>query len=154
MREIFLNKGAIALVDDSDYDELSKFQWHISDDGYASRTGPRPQLLKYRMHRVIMGCVHGDKKQVDHIDGNKLNNQRCNLRIATHSENERNRGKNKNNKSGHKGVSWHKKSNKWQVHVMANRKSIYLGLFENIHDASLAYENAAKKLHGDFFYRG
>ena len=88
--------------------------------------------------------------EVDHIDGNHLNNQKSNLRLATSSQNKMNRGPRKDNKSGYKGVSWHKQRNQWTARIMANGKYQHLGLFGNILDAVKTYNEAAIKYFGEF----
>jgi len=81
MREILLSRGHVALVDDADFDWLSRSKWHCSNDGYAVSG-------VVVMHRLIMDAPDG--MEVDHIDRNKLNNRRSNLRVCTHAENMRN----------------------------------------------------------------
>ena len=104
MKEIELTQGKRAIVDDADYQYLSKYNWSY-DDGYASRgirmNGKRKIIL---MHRFLMGLYFGDKRVVDHINHNTLDNRRENLRICTKAENRRNSRKSKNNTSSFKGV--------------------------------------------------
>lgn len=122
----------------------------------CSRPGPQYWQLEvggkaYRAHRIIFLMHHGYlPEQIDHIDGNGLNNDVENLRAATHAQNGSNRGAQKNNTSGFKGVSWHKKSNKWQAAIALGRKNHYLGLFDTPEAAHEAYKDAAKKLHKEF----
>ena len=102
MREIPLTQGKTALVDDEDYEGLSQFRWFAHKNGktfYAARS-MNPGIVK--MHRFILGVVD-PKIEVDHEDCNGLNNQRSNLRRATHGENQHNRGLYRNNPSGYKG---------------------------------------------------
>jgi hypothetical protein len=87
---------------------------------------------------------------VDHINGNKLDNRRSNLRICTQAENQRNRGKQRNNVSGHKGVTWYARTSKWRVSIVLNKKHIHLGYFNLVSEAQKAYENAATEYHGEF----
>lgn len=88
---------------------------------------------------------------VDHINGNKIDNRLCNLRIATTSQNTWNAGKRKRNTSGYKGVTWSKSSNKWQAQMGFHGKKVFLGLFHTAEEASAAYCTAAIRLHGEFF---
>ena len=140
-------------VDEVDYKMLLQKKWSISMNGYPTaswRVKSFPNKKKtIHAHKLIMG--YKDGLDVDHIDGNKLNNQRSNLRFCSRSQNLMNRGKNKNNGSGYKGVYWKQKSNKWcaQIGRIGGRKT-YLGLFETVEEASLAYRDAAKKLHGQY----
>jgi hypothetical protein len=86
----------------------------------------------------------------DHINGDGLDNRRDNLRVCNCAQNQRNRGKQNNNQSGLKGVSWHKKGKKWITQLKLNKKNIYLGLFKNKERAAVAYNEAATKYHGEF----
>ena len=98
------------------------------------------------MSRVIMNCPKG--KEVDHKNGNTLDNRHSNLRVCTHQENCRNRRPNKNCVSSYKGVSWFK--GKWTAIINCNGKHRYLGRFKNEIDAAKAYDKAAKKAFGEF----
>ena len=120
------------------------------------------QGTTYLFHRVIY-LLHNPKwaffdssrdNQIDHRDGDTSNNVINNLRISTHSQNGANRGKNKNNKSGYKGVSRNEGNNKWVVKISANGRQIYLGTFECIEEAHRVYCNAANKYHGEFANHG
>ena len=87
---------------------------------------------------------------VDHINGNGLDNRRSNLRVCTRSENGMNRGKNKNNKSGYKGVAWHEKAKLWRATLGLKGKIIHLGDFADKSEAYRAYVEACKKYHKEF----
>ena len=100
------------------------------------------------MHRVITGAGKGIF--VDHKDSDSLNNQRCNLRLCTHRQNNQNRQANKNSGGGFKGVSWYKPSKKWRAQITVNDKNRHLGLFANEPDAARCYNAAALALHGEF----
>lgn len=124
----------------------------IDSNGYIKTSLNGTDLVG---HRVIFMLAHGlCPDTIDHIDGNKANNILSNLREATTSSNAQNRGKTTINTSGYKGVTLHKKSQKWQAQITANSKDIYLGLFDEKESAYLAYCNAAKELHGNFFNAG
>ncbi len=103
------------------------------------------------MHRQLL-CA-GKGEEVDHIDGNGLNNQRSNLRIATRAQNAHNTRRPKTNTSGHKGVYWSKCAKSWCAMICSNGKRKYLGLFDNVDEAGKAYEMEARLNHGEF-YRG
>jgi hypothetical protein len=101
------------------------------------------------MHRFIMGDPIGI--EVDHKKhGDTLNNRRSNLRLATKSQNGCNRGKQRNNTSGHKGVCWDSAKGKWRAEIKAGGKKFHLGRFRDKAEAAEAYKNAATKLHGEF----
>jgi hypothetical protein len=141
-------------VDDEDFEELSKFKWYANPRGYVLRNVPRAENNGVRgmeyMHRRVKGLRAGDGLDIDHIDGNKLNNQGGNLRIATHAQNLRNKRKTKQNKSGFKGVSFCKKTMKWRSLIDASGKQYLLGYFNTPEAAHNAYKAAAERLHGEF----
>lgn len=151
MKEIPLTQGKVALVDDEDYDELIKHKWSLSKRRYAARSwGDRNPNLEIYMHRMILGA--NKAQRVDHISGNTLDNRRCNLRFATNQQNLFNRGKNKNNTSGFKGVAWSSTSRKWKAFISLNGTQIHLGVFREKKSASEAYRSAAKNHHREFFH--
>jgi hypothetical protein len=151
MKEISLTKGKLALVDDEDFEYLNQWKWYCSPFGYAlrsqSRRLPGPRIA-IKMHRVV--CNTPEDMETDHINGNKLDNRRSNLRACTRSENQHNRNKLVGNTSGFKGVTWHIKSKKWASYIVVNNHQIYLGLFQDIIDAANAYDSSAKKYFGEF----
>jgi len=106
----------------------------------------------YRVHRLVFLYFHGFMPpQVDHIDGNRMNNKIDNLREATSTQNNQNRKA--TSSSGVKGVVWHKQSKKWVASICINRKSVHLGSFLSIEDAAFAANKARQLAHGEF-YRG
>lgn len=106
----------------------------------------------YMAHRVIWAMAYGrwPTHEIDHINGVKTDNRLCNLREATPFQNQCNKGPQRNNKSGLKGVSRGPRSSAWKAFIKINRKSIYLGSFRTPEAAHQAYTEAAKRLHGDF----
>jgi hypothetical protein len=123
------------LVDDCDRPMLEEMgKWFI-DTGYCMKKSKNKKLL---MHRVIMKPP--DDMQVDHINGNRLDNRRCNLRIVTNQQNQW-------NQTRAKGYSWHRNKNKWQARIVKNKKTIYLGLFDNEQEARQAYLEAKEIYH-------
>lgn len=123
---------------------------------YCSRLGLQYWRIKvdgksYRAHRIIFLMHRGYlPDQIDHIDGNGLNNDIENLRAATSSQNNQNKGAPKNNTSGFKGVSLHKQTKKWVATISHGGKLHYLGLFDTPEAAHQAYTAAATKLHKEF----
>ena len=105
----------------------------------------------YRVHRLIFLHQHGYiPVEIDHRDGNGENNRIENLRPATSSENKWNRGTNKNNTSGYKGVTWDKRRSKWVAQIVIDRKHKALGQFDNAKEAHEAYKEAAALYFGEF----
>jgi hypothetical protein len=154
MKEISLTRGLFALVDDIDYEWLSRHKWCIAPGGYAVRGVPRAEhkekgTLIY-MHREILGLGYGDKRKADHRDVNRLNNKRENLRVCTQAQNTRNRPIGRDNTSGFKGVSFQAETRKWRASISVNNKGRHLGLFDTPEAAHAAYCEASKKYHGDF----
>lgn len=148
-----LTKGQFAAVDVEDYEWLSRWKWTASNKGYAYRcSGPLESNDRKRrtikMHRLIMLAPEGS--QVDHIDGNKANNRRFNLRLASGNQNQWNRGKRRTNTSGFKGVMFRKECGKWRACITAHRSKHSLGSFTTPEAAHAAYAEAAKRLHGAF----
>lgn len=156
MKLIPLTRGMVALVDDCDYEELMKYKWNAQKGGnsyYAGRrAGKRTSNKSNLMHRYIMGDVKGTL--CDHIDGNGLNNQKSNLRIANKQENGWNRKKAKNCISKFKGVTWHRKIHKWVASIIlwenGIRKRKHIGCYEAEIDAALAYDAKARECFKEF----
>lgn len=152
-KEITLTQGKVAIVDDSDYEYLSQFKWFAHFDGanwYARRNtrhanGKRSAII---MHRAIMDAPAG--LEVDHIDGDGLNNQRSNLRLTTHQRNTLNQRVRRNNTSGYKGVSWHEHTQRWQARIASDGALLHLGIFDTPEEAAVAYNNAALEYHGEY----
>ncbi|MGB8422197.1 HNH endonuclease [Paraburkholderia sp.] len=152
MKLINLSKGFVAMVDDYDFEDLSQFPWHVTAQGYAARTTPRPNQTQEKMHRRIMSLKQGDPLQVDHINGDRLDNRRSNLRICSGTQNMQNQRIHCDNKSGYKGVRWCPWSKKkWMASIQANRgHQIYLGYYDTAEEAHEVYCLAADMLHGEF----
>ena len=108
---------------------------------------------RYLLHRVVYALTTGSDPadmEIDHIDGNGLNNDPSNLRLATRTNNCHNQKISKSNSSGAKGVYWCKKTMKWHSRIKTNKKNLNLGHFACLSEAAAAYEKAAKELHGEF----
>lgn len=151
--EIPLTQGKVAIVDADDYEELSKYKWQYSaTNGYAVgqiRYDDGTYSEKVLMHRYIIGTRKG--LHTDHINGDKLDNRKENLRECLPSENYVNRGICiKRNKSGYKGVYWRSEKEKYQVTLRKNNKTFYVGLFEDINEAILMYDFWAMQMWGEF----
>lgn len=149
---IHVNKGYSTIVDSIDAD-LIKYKWNPHREKYAIRyTTTRGKSHGVFIHRIILerklgrGLTSGEF--VDHINGVGFDNRRCNLRLASMSENNRNVGKRSNNTSGYKGIS--RDHNFWRAEIRVNGKKIYLGIYSTKEDAYAAYCEASKKYHGEF----
>lgn len=138
-----LTQGKFAIVDKDDFEWLNQWKWHIDVGGYAVRrpyikgSGRKNQkCINVRMHRLINKTP--EDKQTDHINRNKLDNRKKNLRTVTSRENLMNTGLFAHNTSGYKGVSWDKSRNKFVAQIKVNQKHIHLGRYINIQGAILA----------------
>ena len=149
-QKIELTQGKFALVDDVDFVWLSQFKWVFNNgyaviSKYAGGGSKNPKRITIYMHRLINKTPEGF--ETDHVNRNKLDNRRINLRMASKSLNSINRGLRKDNTSGHKGVGWEKKRKKWYAAIMINQKSKYLGSFKAIENAILVRKEAERKYH-------
>lgn len=146
MRTIPLSKGKIALVDDEDYNAVIGYSWHAQDNGktwYAAAWNPATRKPMY-LHRYLMGFP---PCKVDHRNRNGLDCTRENLRQATHSHNNANQGKHRENTSSRfKGVYWEAKRQKWVARI----DSRYIGRYGDETEAAKAYDGAALQEWGEF----
>ena len=153
MKKIQLTQGKAALVDDADFAELSAHRWHAvrgrKGTFYAARddfaSGARRHIY---MHRAILGVDAA--LQVDHANGDGLDNRRSNLRSASRAQNQQNQGRRADNSSGFKGVCWHAQRGKWYARIGCNGVTRSLGLFDSPELAHDAYCRAASVAHGQF----
>lgn len=161
-RLIPLTQGQSAMVDVDDYEWLVQFKWFARWDAnvqgfYACRNGKRygPRSLGKRepqiqMHRQILNLASGDKRLVDHVNRNTLDNRRSNIRIATYSQNTHNTGLRSTNKTGLKGVSLHGRTGKYQATMRADGKQLYLGLYSTKEEAYEVVKAEMEKRRGEF----
>lgn len=153
MKKIILSKGQTAIVNDDDYEYLSKMSWHTlkNKTTYYACHGERfgKKMKSILMHRLIMKTPKG--METDHMDGNGLNNQKSNLRVCTISENRRNQTRKKLNcSSKFKGVSWNSAQKIWVANLQVDNKHVWLGRHHNEIDAAKAYDNAAREYFKEF----
>lgn len=154
MKELKLsNSDKIALVDDDDLERvliLSK-SWTLCAREVNCRCVRVRRAGKISLHRFTMKCVKTNGLVVDHINGNFLDNRKENLRICSASENGFNRVKTLSKTSSiYKGVSWHKGSNSWRVHVSLEGLMYYGGYFKSEKDAAIKANKLMIKHHGEF----
>lgn len=164
MKSIPLTRGMVALIDDADVELISRYKWHaLSGKKHPKRVfragttvtinGKRKMVL---MHRLLLGLEHGDPRQADHINHDQLDNRRSNLRIATQTENVRNRGPQKAKAVPFKGVFKSPPKNKktpFQAAIVADGITYGLGRFATAEAAARAYDTKARELHGEFAYQ-
>jgi len=143
--KITLSKGKSATVDPEDAAKLGKYSWYYGFRGYAMRSKMMPSGRRktVSMHREILKAK--DHEEVDHINGDRLDNRRSNLRVLGRSANLHNRGA--YGPSGLKGVSWDKRKKKWRAEIGKNGKRAWLGYHETKEDAEHIYRKASKKLY-------
>lgn len=142
----FRGKGLFTLVDDKDYEEFNKWKWKLDKSGCATRSKYKNSL--YRLHREIMNCSKG--MVVDHINGDRLDNRRENLRICTYQQNSFNSKKHYGSTSKYKGVSYKKDHKRWMACIYLNRKFKHIGYYNTEDEAAMAWNKVAKQYHGEF----
>ncbi len=173
MRTIPLTRGYVAMVDDEDYDLLSKFTWqtHINklkcgeliyarssvhaNGAFCEMLPPelRPKPGQKQTTVIMHQLIRGKCERIDHADGNGLNNQRLNLRLASRAQNGWNRTKCPGLTSRFKGVywkNWAKSGGKWGAYINCNKVRTHIGYFRDEWDAALAYNLKAEELFGEF----
>jgi len=153
-----LTHGYETIIDASDLELVVKYDWfarvrHKADGSIRTVYAVRSKKIvrKTRMvgiHRAILNAPDG--VEVDHIDGDGLNNRRSNLRLASRAQNQKNKGRPISNSSGVKGVTWCAERGKWQAQISDANKHYNLGRFDKIEDAAAAYAAASAKFHGEF----
>lgn len=160
VKQLPLTRDKVALVDDDDYEAVKQFKWFaLRDDkkdgremfyavrSVGSKVDGKWKNKMFYLHRDLMPGV----KQIDHIDGDGLNNQRSNIRPATKSQNAANRKNLSTTASSRfRGVSWFKPTKRWRACIKVNQKYISLGYFLSEEDAARAYDDAARLHFGEF----
>jgi hypothetical protein len=138
---------AYAVIDASDVDIAARWHWSLSSTGYAHRNAwAGGRRFTVSLHREILGLASGDPREGDHIDRDRLNNRRSNLRIATRAQGGQNQPSRTGSSSQYRGVSYRKETGKWRARVCSNRKTLYAGVFETEIEAANAVREARLRL--------
>jgi hypothetical protein len=155
--QIPLPGGCVALVDDVDSERVSGPKWTLSQTKGKSYVVHREQRWEdgrtvfvrvTYLHRFLLGAPEGI--EVDHLNGDGLDNRRTNLRLVTHRQNQQNRrGANRNSGSGIRNVYWHERKGKWRVSVMVDGRSRHFGYFDELDEAAAAAEDARRRCFDD-----
>lgn len=149
-----ITRGQFTIISHEDAD-LAEMKWCARKSrGHGFYAFRQKCKKNVDLHRTVLERKLGRSLEkgefCDHVNGDKLDNRRDNLRVATHAQNQQNRGKYANNKSGYKGVSWSSAANKWVAMIRINNKQTYLGIFDDPKEAYDVYCEAALKYHGEF----
>jgi hypothetical protein len=144
------NQNQKILIDDQDYELVSKYNWHVCKRpkrytyyAFTHIFNDKGQRSTLQIGRLILGLKTGDKQQMDHINRNGLDNRRCNIRICSHQQNQLNRKS--WGKSKYKGVTWNKRNQKWAVQIVRNKIHKFLGYFYSEKQAALAYQKESEE---------
>ena len=151
MKTIPLTRGKEAVIDDADYELVSKYKWHYNGRYAVHTTYIDNKKVNIWMHRLIMDTPKG--LFTDHINFDRLDNRKSNLRIATKSENMHNRPAQTNNTSGHKNIYFDKSRKLWAVEVKVQGKKTHIGRYKDIADALIARNEAYKDIVGEFAWQ-
>ena len=151
MKKIKLsNANKYVLLDNDDYERLKKYKYWLRRDGYACHTLHRRSDHKTDIATIV--CMQWEiverksGKQVDHINGNKLDNRKENLRVCSNSENQINRPAPKNSSTGYKGVCYHKRDKRFRAQITFGGITYRLGTFKTAIEGAIAYNKKAKEL--------
>lgn len=155
MKQVSLTQGQFAIIDDEDDELVAQYNWRYNamhnraqTSVYIKGNGKPTNLY---MHRLIMHAPEG--VQVDHINGNRLDNQKANLRLVNAAQNQWNKRKVIRpgvTTSQYKGVNWDRSLNRWRARLSVNGKYIYLGIHKSEIAAALAYNEGAREYYGEY----
>lgn len=139
------NTNKLSRIDENTWPIIKKYKWLLVQGYVATKIDGK----RIYLHRFLMNMPNG--KEIDHINGNRLDNRICNLRICSHSENQRNKGKLIGQyTSNYKGICWRKFQKQWRATIRFKNRKHLIGYFKNEIDAAIAYDLWARELHGKF----
>lgn len=154
MIAVLLSQNKYMLVDDEDYPLINRFKWYAIRRSHIFYAETSIQANKHKQkilaHRLLLGLRPGDRREVDHINHDGLDNRQQNLRIADRQKNCRNMRPYKNTTSKYKGVAWDKCRNKWRAYSKIDGQQRHLGRFDREIDAAIAYNNFANRYFGEY----
>lgn len=147
---IKLQRGFKTVIDKEDFEKIKPFHWSYGFGGryVGTNIGGRKNHKQILLHRFIMNTPQG--LHTDHINGNRLDNRKSNLRICTPSQNQFNSKKHLLKSSYYKGVSWFKRDGCWRAYIVKKNKQYHLGYFQDEVDAARAYNKKAVDLFGKY----
>lgn len=144
-----INSDCVFYFDIEDYDKIKEYYWTIRNGYVATRKTKNKNSEIIYLHRAILGLNRNDNLMADHINHDKLDNQKSNLRIVTLAENNINTKLSKNNKTGIIGVSYNKYNGKWDVRLGVNKKVLIAKSFYNFEEAVICRLCGEKEFYGD-----
>jgi hypothetical protein len=155
MPTIQLTKGQEAIVSDEDVECLNQWKWSYGSRSYACRSrSQQGRQTSVLMHRVVVERMTGEAipegYEVDHINGDTLDNRRENLRLVSHNQNAMNKRNQQGSKSRFKGVSWHKGERRWRAAIWLDGETVMVGRFDDEEEAARAYDAKARAAFGEF----
>lgn len=142
---------AYAIVDAADASWVAQWRWSLDRNGYATRSeyiggGNRGNVRNFKLHRELIGLTRGDGLEIDHVNRNKLDNRRSNLRIVPRGAQAQNQSKQIGTASRYRGVSWHKPLQKWRAQIGFNGRKQHLGYFDSESEAAEVARAARARL--------
>lgn len=147
----YTQSGEIFYFDKEDYDLVKQYCWGVdSQNGYLKTIDKVNNTGKLYLHRLVMGCKKGDGIIIDHINRNRIDCRKSNLRTVNTVQSAINKSIKINNTSGKVGVSWSKDFNKWESYITVNKKRKHLGLFDNFEEAERVRIEAEEKYFGEY----
>lgn len=140
------------IIDAEDFNKIKEYYWYVGKKPNAfyviTNINKNNKRTTLKLHRLIMDFP--ENMDIDHINHNTFDNRKTNLRICKHNKNTKNHKININNTSGFKGVTWFKYTKKWSVGIFSDGNRVHIGYFDDKIKAAMAYNEAAKKYHGEF----